>query len=101
VRPFFLCSQEFMIAATAEAYARVRVKGLQVNTSVGRAEMPAYIHHDDVEPAFVICPSCVGLPMYVKDVAPHWSMTKIDFTYECSDCGVEITQTVSKADLLN
>ena len=32
--------------------------------------MPAYIHqHDDIEPAFVICPSCVGLPMYVRDVS--------------------------------
>jgi hypothetical protein len=39
--------------------------------------------------------------MYVKDVAPHWTMAKIDFTYECSDCGAEVRQTVSKADLLN
>jgi hypothetical protein len=46
--------------------------------------MPAYIHHHDAEPPFIICPSCVGLPMCVKDVAPHWSMAKIDFTYECS-----------------
>ena len=90
-----------MIAVTREAYARAWVKRLQVTASVGRAEMPAYIHHDDIEPAFIICPSCVGLPMYVKDVAPHWSMAKIDFTYECSDCGVEITQTVIKADSLN
>jgi hypothetical protein len=43
----------------------------------------------------------VGLPMYVKDVTPHWSMAKIDFTYECSDCGAEVRQTVTKADLLN
>ena len=63
--------------------------------------MPAYIHHHDAEPAFVICPSCVGLPMYVKDVAPHWTMAKIDFTYECSDCGAEVRQTVTKADVLN
>ena len=39
--------------------------------------------------------------MYVKDVAPHWTMAKIDFTYECSDCGAEVRQTASKADLLN
>jgi hypothetical protein len=53
--------------------------------------MPAYIHqHDEIEPAFVICPSCVGLPMYVRDVEPHWSMAKIEFTYECSDCGAEL-----------
>jgi len=40
--------------------------------------MPAYIHHHDAEPPFIICPSCVGLPMCVKAVAPHWSMAKID-----------------------
>ena len=61
--------------------------------------MPAYIHHNDAP--FMICPSCVGLPMYVKDVAPHWSMAKIDFTYACSDCGAEITQTVTKPELLH
>lgn len=42
--------------------------------------MPAYIHHHDIEPAFVMCPSCVGLPMYVRDVEPHWSMAKIDMS---------------------
>ena len=52
--------------------------------------MPAYIHHHDAEPPFMICPSCVGLPMYVKDVAPQWSMAKIDYIYECFDCGAEI-----------
>ncbi len=33
--------------------------------------MPAYIHYHDAEPAFMICPSCARLPMYIKDVAPH------------------------------
>ena len=62
--------------------------------------MPAYIHHhDDTEPAFVICPSCVGVPMYVRDVEPHWSMAKIDFTYECADCGAEVRQTIVKPEL--
>ena len=62
--------------------------------------MPAYIHHhDDIEPGFVICPSCVGLEMYVRDVEPHWSMAKIDFTYECADCGAEVRQTVVKPEL--
>ena len=28
--------------------------------------------------------------MYIRNVAPHWSMAKIDLTYECSDCGAEI-----------
>jgi uncharacterized Zn finger protein len=63
--------------------------------------MPAYIHHHDAEPPFIICPSCVGLPMYVKDVVPHWSMAKIDFTYECSDCGTEIRQTMTKPEMLH
>jgi len=63
--------------------------------------MPAYIHHHDAEPAFIICPSCERLPMYIKDVAPHWSIATIDFTYECSNCGVQIRQTVGKPELLN
>jgi hypothetical protein len=36
--------------------------------------------------------------MYVKDVAPRWSMAKVDVTYECSDCGAEIRQTVAKPE---
>ena len=63
--------------------------------------MPAYIHHHDAEPPFMICTSCVGLPMYVKDVTPHWTMAKIDFIYECSNCGAQIRQTVTKPELLN
>ena len=64
--------------------------------------MPAYIrHHDVVEAPFIICPSCVGLPMYLREVEPHWSMAKIDFTYECSDCGAEIKQTVTRPELLH
>ena len=65
--------------------------------------MPAYInhhHHDDKTP-FMICPSCAGLLMGIKDVAPHWSMAKIDFTFECSDCGAEIRQTVTKSEMLH
>ena len=63
--------------------------------------MPAYIQHHDAESAFTICPSCERLPMYIKDVAPHWSIATIDFTYECSNCGVQIRQTVAKPELLN
>ena len=60
--------------------------------------MPAYIQHHEAETiSAVICPGCVGLlPMYVRDVEPHWSMAKIDFIYECSDCGAEVRQTVTK-----
>lgn len=64
-----------------------------------RADMPAYIHHHEVETVTVICPSCIGLlPMYVRDVEPHWSMAKIDFVYECSDCGAEVRQTMTKPE---
>jgi hypothetical protein len=65
------------------------------------SDMPAYIHHHDAEPFFMICPSCERLPMYIKDVAPHWIMAKIDFTFECSHCGAEIRQTVTKPELLH
>ena len=60
--------------------------------------MPAYIHHHeiDTETVAMICPSCIGLlPMYVRDVEPHWSMAKIDFIFECSDCGAEVRQTMT------
>jgi hypothetical protein len=60
--------------------------------------MPAYVRHcDDSELAPVLCPGCVGLlPMFVRDVEPHWSMAKIDFIYECADCGAEVRHTVKK-----
>jgi hypothetical protein len=41
------------------------------------------------------------LPMHVRDVEPHWSMAKIEFIYECSDCGCEVRQTVSKPEHRN
>ena len=49
--------------------------------------MPAYVqHHQDIEIAPVNCPTCMGfLPMYVREVEPHWSLAKIDFVYECAD----------------
>ncbi|WKA27836.1 hypothetical protein [Bradyrhizobium roseum] len=61
--------------------------------------MPAYMHqHDDIEPPFMICPSCVGLPMFVRDVEPHWSKARIDFTYECAGCGTEARKTIVKPE---
>ena len=60
--------------------------------------MPAYIQHREIQSAFIVCPNCLGLPMYVGDVEPHWSMAKIDFIYECSDCGAEIKKTVTKPE---
>lgn len=37
--------------------------------------------------------------MYLRDVEPHWDAAKIDFTYECSDCGAEIRHTMVKPQL--
>ena len=53
--------------------------------------MPAYVqHHQDIEIAPVICPTSMGfLPIYVREVEPHWSLAKIDFVYECADCGTK------------
>jgi len=62
--------------------------------------MPAYIHqHDQSEIAPMICPGCVGLlPMYVRQVEPHWSMARIDFIYECSDCCAEVRQSITRPE---
>jgi len=58
--------------------------------------MPAYVQHDKIENAPTICPGCVGLlPMYIKEVELDWKRAKIDFIYECSDCGAEVRQTVT------
>ena len=58
--------------------------------------MPAYVQHREVEQAVMVCPSCMGFPMHVSDVQPHWSMERIDFMFECGDCGAGITRTVIK-----
>jgi hypothetical protein len=63
--------------------------------------MPAYIRRHVAEAPFMICPSCVGRAMSVKDVAPRWNVSKVELTYECSDCGAEITHSVSRLELLN
>jgi len=60
--------------------------------------MPAYIQNCEVKSALIVCPCCVGRPMYVREVEPHWSMAKIDLIFECSGCGAEIKQTVTKPE---
>ena len=64
--------------------------------------MPAYIQHrqhHEIEMAPIVCPGCVGLlPMYVREVEPHWSMATIDLTYECSACGTEFKKTMTRSD---
>jgi len=59
--------------------------------------MPAYVQHRDIESALIVLSQLPRTPVYVRDVAPHWGMAKIDFIYECSDCGAEIKKTVTKA----
>ena len=45
-------------------------------------------------------PHLHGVPsMYVREVEPHWSLAKIDFVYECADCGAEVRQTIRKPDV--
>jgi hypothetical protein len=60
--------------------------------------MPAYVRAcEETEFAPVACPGCICLlPMIVRDVEPHWSLAKIDFIYECSDCGAEVRRTIRK-----
>lgn len=58
--------------------------------------MPAYMQQSEVELRAIVCPCCIGVTMYVRDVEPHWSMMKIDFVYECTDCGSEVRQTMTK-----
>jgi hypothetical protein len=66
--------------------------------------MPAYIQHRESEntptdKAPIMCPDCAGLlPMFVREVEPHWSMAKIDFIYESSDCGAEVRQTIIRPE---
>jgi hypothetical protein len=64
--------------------------------------MPAYVQHHTIESAPVLCPACIGLlPMYVRDIEPHWNLAKIDFIYECSDCGAEVRHTVTRPERRN
>ena len=63
--------------------------------------MPAFIQHHDIQHhaqmAPEICPNCMGLlPMYVRQIEPHWNASEIDCVYECFDCGAELRQTLRK-----
>lgn len=61
--------------------------------------MPAYTQHHAIDIAPVICPGCMGfIPMFVREVEPHWSAARIDFVYECADCGAEVRQTIERAE---
>ena len=60
--------------------------------------MPAYVQYRDVEPAVTMCPSCWGHPLHIRDIEPFWSVAKLDFIYECADCGAEIRKTLTKPE---
>jgi hypothetical protein len=60
--------------------------------------MPAYVQHHEVEPAAIVCPSCLGNPLHIRDVEPFWSAAKLDLIYECEDCGVEVRKTMTRAE---
>jgi len=63
--------------------------------------MPVFIHHHKVKPSVLICPSCAVVPMHIKVVAPHWTTVKVPTTYECADCGVDITELLDTPELLH
>jgi DNA-directed RNA polymerase subunit RPC12/RpoP len=50
----------------------------------------------DAKPAVVVCPSCKQRLMEVSDV--QWAATKLEFTYECTGCGAEVSKTVEGTD---
>jgi hypothetical protein len=62
--------------------------------------MPAYTQHHpkhhDVDAALTICPSCLRLPMQIREVLPRWDLARVDFVYECPMCCIEIRETVAK-----
>ena len=96
MRLFFVRSTELMMALPPSPGKRSPGLGHRAFV-MKESRMPAYIQHHDIETVPVICPGCIGLlPMYVRDVKPHWSMAKIDFIYECADCGAEVRRTVTK-----
>jgi hypothetical protein len=60
--------------------------------------MPAYIRHHEVEPTVIFCPSCMGLPLHIREVAPRWSAASLDLIYECTDCGTEVRETMTRPE---
>lgn len=61
--------------------------------------MPAYAQHHhqhhDVHAAMTVCPSCLSLPMQIREVLPHWEQARLDFVYECPACCTEVRETVA------
>ena len=98
---FHLRSRELMTSTSHPEYnaTGVVIRGV-LREFKQRVRMPAYIHLHDFDMAPVTCPGCTGRSaMFVREVEPHWSLAKIDFIYECSDCGAEVTHTVTRPQL--
>lgn len=55
--------------------------------------MLATAHLHDARPAVVVCPQCAQRLMEIKDV--QWAAAKLEFTFECADCGTELSKTVA------
>ena len=68
---------------------------------IGDAAMPAFIHHHEARPLAMVCPSCAVVPMHIKAVAPQWHMVKPSLTYECTNCGAEVTELLATPELLH
>ena len=91
-RSFPLCSLDIMIMAAVEAYAGLRVGDDSLNALLGS-------RHASLYPPSRRRTTFHDLHKLCGPAEPHWSMAKIDFTYECSGCGAEIRQTMTKPGL--
>ena len=62
--------------------------------------MPAYTQHHqqhhDILAAITLCPSCLSLPLQIREVQPRWDLARVDFIYECTACCIEIRESVAK-----
>ena len=55
--------------------------------------MLANAHLHDAKPVVIVCPHCAQRLMEIKDV--QWAAAKLEFTFECADCGTELSKTVA------
>ena len=70
------------------------VRGRQLNALLGSRHASLYPpsrHRTTLHDL----PSCEHLAMHIKDATPHGSTAKVDFTYECSECGAEMRQRMT------
>jgi hypothetical protein len=68
---------------------------------IGDAAMPAFIHHHEAKAPAMVCPNCAVVPMRIKAVGPQWRIAKVTLTYECADCGAEVTELLRTPELLH